>query len=104
MGELDALRAEVRELRASVQNMKKDMGFLAALVGDLSHQARINKPSTTTTATTGTSSQPPLKKQRLETVEPVKPDTMKSALPSPALPAKPVVPFGDRVQSGLSAV
>jgi hypothetical protein len=104
--ELDALRAEVRDLRATVQNMKKDMGVLAALVGDLSHQARIKKPTsttTTTTTTTGTSSQPPLKKQRLETVEPVKPDTMKSA-PSPALPAKPVVPFGDRVQSGFSAV
>lgn len=93
--ELDALRAEVKDLRALVHTMKKDMGVLAALVGDLSHQARLQ--------TTSTTSQPPLKKMRLE-VEPLKPDVAKSAVP--AVPVKPV-PFGadsERVSSGLSAV
>lgn len=93
--ELDALRAEVKDLRALVQNMKKDMGVLAALVGDLSHQTRLQ-------TTGGSTSQPPLKKQRL--VEPVKPDTAKSVPVSTAVPAKSVPFGGDRVQSGLSAV
>merc|ERR1719444_143938 len=88
--ELDALRAEVKDLRALVQNMKKDMGVLAALVGDLSHQAR--------------ATQPPRKKQRLE-MEPVKPDVSKSSLAHPAAATKPV-PFSgsERVPSQLSAV
>mmetsp|Transcript_41892 Transcript_41892/g.100930 ORF Transcript_41892/g.100930 Transcript_41892/m.100930 type:complete len:281 (+) Transcript_41892:3032-3874(+) len=92
--ELDALRAEVKDLRALVQNMKKDMGVLAALVGDLSHQARLQTTKSTT-------SQPPLKKQRLE-AEPVKPDTAKSTLP--AAPSKPVAFPNERSVSGLSAV
>lgn len=100
--ELDALRAEVKDLRAMVQNMKKDMGVLAALVGDLSHQARLQTSGSTSSST----SQPPLKKQRLE-MEPVKPDPTKSVpAVDPAIPTKPV-PFGgadNRVQSQLSAV
>jgi len=88
--ELDALRSEVKDLRALVQNMKKDMSVLAALVGDLSHQAR--------------ATQPPCKKQRLE-MEPVKPDAPKSSLAGPAAATKPV-PFSgsERVPSQLSAV
>lgn len=100
--ELDALRHEVKDLRALVQNMKKDMGVLAALVGDLSHQQRLSK----TSKSGSSSSQPPLKKQRLEPKTPVKPDTAKSALPAgtSAVPTKDV-PFGaDRVQSEVSAV
>jgi len=94
--ELDALRAEVKDLRALVQNMKKDMSVLAALVGDLSHQARLQN--------NGATSQPPLKKQRLE-IEPVKPDTAKSSLPAdPSIATKPMPFGGERVQSQLSAV
>ncbi|CAJ1934538.1 unnamed protein product [Cylindrotheca closterium] len=93
--ELDALRAEVKDLKALVQTMKKDMGVLATLVGDLSHQTRLQ------TATSTTTSQPPLKKMRLE-VEPLKPDIAKSAIP--AVPVKPVAFGGERTASGLSAV
>lgn len=90
--ELDALRTEVKDLRALVHTMKKDMGVLAALVGDLSHQTRI----------TSSTSQPPLKKQRLEVDSPVKPDTAKSAVPT--VPTKPVAFGNDRAASGLSTV
>jgi hypothetical protein len=60
--ELDALRTEVKDLKAVIKNMKNDMGILASLVGDLGNQVRTNNDA---------SGQPPLKKQRLSTGTPI---------------------------------
>jgi len=85
--ELDALRSEVKDLKALVHNMKKDMTLLASLVGDLTHQQQQR-------------GQPPLKKQRLAFE--AKPDTAKS---NKNVPPKPVsLANNEKSQSGHSTI
>eukprot|EP00980_Cylindrotheca_fusiformis_P013994 scaffold3651_cov104-Cylindrotheca_fusiformis.AAC.2 len=103
--ELDALRSEVKDLKAVIKNMKKDMGILASLVGDLGNQVQSSDPS----------AQPPLKKQRtnspVPSTSPVSssppvpstPPASSKALVQPVKPA-PFNTTAERAPSQLSTV
>lgn len=97
--ELDALRSEVRDLKAVIKNMKEDMGILASLVGDLGNHVQSSSGS-------DPSGQSALKKQRLSSlpVPSTPPASNKAVLPS--VPTTKPAPFTntERAPSQLSTV